>query len=334
MLKKTTDQVTAFKMSLFTEEERINFRSMASEAEQLSFLMPPRSGRETPEQQIRKVVEQLFERNGVLRWDAILAEVQNQNLGEFELETLHAAIEKIPGLVNLCKPAVNPYFTTEENIERENYCIDIVNKTKGVCNNFASDYIPFSEAEDTFDHSAQIEVIDQIVQSKDPFAVFRGVAGAGKTSTLQELCKCLKKGGVNNIHVVAPTNSAVDVLRSENFESAQTVAMFLQNKDKLPPKGTYLIIDESGLNSLRQGTMENEYRVLFVGDERQHSSVEAGDFFRLLEGHSNITKTCLSQIHRQQVREYRRGIELISAGSALDGFDPAENESRRSDRER
>ena len=314
-------------MSLFTEEERSYFRSMASEAEQLSFLMPPRPGRETPEQQIRKVVEQLFERNGVLRWDAILAEVQNQNLGEFELETLHAAIEKIPGLVNLGKPVVNPYFTTEENIERENYCIDIVNKTKGVCNDFASDYIPFSEAEDTFDHSAQIEVINQIVQSKDPFAVFRGVAGAGKTSTLQELCKCLKKGGVTNIHVVAPTNSAVDVLRSENFESAQTVAMFLQNKDKLPPKGSYLIIDESGLNSLRQGTemmklaMENEYRVLFVGDERQHSSVEAGDFFRLLEDHSNITKTCLSQIHRQQVQEYRRGIELISAGSALDGFE-------------
>ena len=326
MLEKTTDQVTAFKMSLFTEEERSNFRSMASEAEQLSFLMPPRPGRETPEQQIRKVVEQLFERNGVLRWDVLLAEVQNQNLGETDLATLHAAIEKIPGLVNLGKPAVNPYFTTEENIERENYCIDIVNKTKGVCNDFASDYIPFSEAEDTFDHSSQIEVINQIVQSKDPFAVFRGVAGAGKTSTLQELCKCLKKGGVINIHVVAPTNSAVDVLRSENFESAQTVAMFLQNKKKLPPQGSYLIIDESGLNSLRQGTemmklaMENEYRVLFVGDERQHSSVEAGDFLRLLEAHSNITKTCLSQIHRQQVQEYRRGIELISAGSALDGF--------------
>ena len=73
MLEKTTDQVTAFKMSLFTGEERSNFRSMASEAEQLSFLMPPRPGRETPEQQIRKVVEQLFERNGVLRWDVILA---------------------------------------------------------------------------------------------------------------------------------------------------------------------------------------------------------------------------------------------------------------------
>ena len=237
MLEKTTDQVTAFKMSLFSEEERCRFRDLASEAEQQSFLMLPRPKHETPEQQIRKVAEQLFERSSVLRWDAILAEVQNQNLGEVELEALQIAIRNVPGLVDLGSPAGNPYFTTAENIERENYCIDIVNKTKGICRDFTSDYVPFSEAEDTFDHTAQIEVIRQIVQSKDPFTVFRGVAGAGKTSTLQELCKCLKKGGVKNIHVVAPTNSATDVLRSENFESAQTVAMFLQNRDKLPPKG-------------------------------------------------------------------------------------------------
>ena len=226
-----------------------------------------------------------------------MAEVQNQHLGETDLEVLQTALQSVPGLVNLKSPAGNPYFTTEENLQRENYAIETVNNTKGLLPDLTSSYRPFSEVEDTYDHSAQIKVINDILESKDPFMVFRGVAGAGKTSTLQELCKCLKKGGIENIHVVAPTNSAVDVLRSENFESAQTVAMFLQNKDKLPPQGSYLIIDESGLNSLRQGTemmklaMENNYRVLFVGDERQHSSVEAGDFFRLLENHSMIKKT-------------------------------------------
>ncbi len=67
--------------------------------------------------------------------------------------------------------------------------------------------------------------------------------------------------------------------------------------------------------------MENEYRVLFVGDERQHSSVESGDFFRLLERHSNIESCCLSQIRRQQVQEYRHGIELISRGQAKESFE-------------
>ena len=90
---------------------------------------------------------------------------------------------------------------------------------------------------------------------------------------------------MENIHLIAPTNSAVDVLRSEGFGSAQTVAKFLIDPQQLPPDGSYLIVDESGLNSVRQGhdmmqlAIKRNYRILFVGDAKQHSSVEAGDFF-------------------------------------------------------
>ena len=140
------------------------------------------------------------------------------------------------------------------------------------------------------------------------------------------MCKGLKAGGIEKIHLVAPTNSAVDVLRSEGFNSAQTVAMFLQNRSALPPNGSYLIIDESGLNSLREGVemmkiaVEKDYRVLFVGDVRQHKSVESGDFLRLLEEHSSIVETELKEIHRQQTEEYRHGIELAAAGSFVESF--------------
>ena len=60
---------------------------------------------------------------------------------------------------------------------------------------------------------------------------------------------------------------------------------------------------------------------LFVGDARQHNSVESGDFSRLLEEHTQIPKAMLTQIHRQQTAEYRKGIELTSAGLALEGFE-------------
>ncbi len=325
MLEKSDREVREFKFSLLKKAEKEQLWALAERAERGRKFNA--ADRESPAQQIRKVAEQMFERSGVLRRDALLAEVQNQNLGFSTLDELHQALNSIPEPVNLNKPAVNPYFTTEENIERENYCINMIDSSIGVCRDFAGGYLPFSDAEDTFDHSAQIRVIHEIVHSKNPFMLFRGVAGAGKTSTLQELCKCLTRGGVEKIHVVAPTNSAVDVLRSENFTSAETVAMFLQNKEHLPPSGSYLIIDESGLNSLKQGTemiklaLKNQYRVLFVGDERQHSPVEAGDFFRLLENHSLIGKTCLSEIHRQQVMSYRNGIELLAGGKTQAGFE-------------
>ena len=328
MLERTEQQVREHKLSLMTDEERSRFTDMAYEAEQMSFLLPSRPVQETPEQQIQKVAEQLFERSAVLSEDALLAEIQNQNLGNCNLDELRKTLDCVPGLVNLSRPSGNPYFTTEMNLKQENYVIETVNAFRDLLPEIRSERKPFSKPPFlSGNHTAQCEAIETILGSKSPFVLFRGVAGAGKTSTLKELCECLKSGGVENIHLIAPTNSAVDVLKKERFTNAQTVASFLQNPQALPPKGSYLIIDESGLNSLSQGAgiiklvLQNDYRVLFVGDARQHNSVESGDFFRLLEEHTQIPKATLTQIHRQQTAEYRRGIELVSAGLALEGFE-------------
>ena len=328
MLERTEQQVREHKLSLLTDEERSRFADIAYEAEQMSFLLPSRPIQETPEQQIQKVAEQLFERSAVLSEDALLAEIQNQNLGNCNLDELRKTLDCVPGLVNLSRPSGNPYFTTEMNLKQENYVIETVNAFRDLLPEIRSERKPFSKPPFlSGNHTAQREAIETILGSKSPFVLFRGVAGAGKTSTLKEVCECLKSGGVENIHLIAPTNSAVDVLKKERFTNAQTVASFLQNPQALPPKGSYLIIDESGLNSLSQGAgiiklvLQNDYRVLFVGDARQHNSVESGDFFRLLEEHTQIPKATLTQIHRQQTAEYRRGIELVSAGLALEGFE-------------
>ena len=324
MLERTEQQVREHKLSLLTDEERSRFTDMAYEAEQMSFLLPSHPIQETPEQQIQKVAEQLFERSAVLSKDTLLAEVQNQNLGNCNLDELRKTLDCVPGLVNLSRPSGNPYFTTETNLKQENYVIETVNAFRDLLPEIRSERKPFSKPPFlSGNHTAQREAIETILDSKSPFVLFRGVAGAGKTSTLKELCGCLKSGGVENIQLIAPTNSAVDVLKKEKFTNAQTVVSFLQNPQALPPKGSYLIIDESGLNSLSQGAgiiklvLQNDYRVLFVGDARQHNSVESGDFFRLLEEHTQIPKATLTQIHRQQTAEYRSGIELVSAGLAL-----------------
>ena len=180
----------------------------------------------------------------------------------------------------------------------------------------ASDFIAFPNEES---RAKQAELIHGMLSSKDRFNLFRGVAGAGKTSTLQELCRGLRSGGVKSIYVIAPTNSATDVLKQEGFEEAQTVAHFLVSPKK-PPRGSYVIIDESGLNSLHKGVeiirtaRANDYRVLFVGDACQHTAVESGDSFQLLEDHSEIQRFSLTDIYCQQNEEYRRGISECARG--------------------
>ena len=58
---------------------------------------------------------------------------------------------------------------------------------------------------------AQSEVIQGILRSRDRFTLLRGVADSGKISTLKELTRGLK----GNPLLLAPTNSAVEVLKQD-----------------------------------------------------------------------------------------------------------------------
>ena len=279
--------------------------------------------RERTLEEIRNVIDELYERESVLKLDKILAEVLNRNLGRIKLQELKETVKEIPELRNLGGNAANPYYAPEVVIERELSAIGLVDQQRDVFDAIAPEFQAFPGDRS---REAQAMLIHGLLSSKDRFNLFRGVAGAGKTSTLQEFCKGLRSGGVTDIYLVAPTNSATDVLKQEGFEQSQTVAGFLLSMQK-PPAGAYVIIDESGLNSLREGVeilklaRRNNYRVLFVGDARQHSAVESGDFFRLLEDYSQIQKFSLTDIHRQQNAEYRRGIFECAMGQHEQAFE-------------
>ena len=278
--------------------------------------------------EIRQVMAELFERESVLKQDKLLAEILNRNLGTVELAELKSALTSIRELVNLGGEDVNPYYSPWEVIEREVSAIDSVEDQRGIFEVIAPEFQAFAGDES---RKKQAELIHGLLNSKDRFLLFRGVAGAGKTSTLQEFCKGLRSGGIENIVLVAPTNSAVDVLQQEGFERSQTIAAFLLSQEK-PPAKSYVIIDESGLNSLREGVeilklaRRNNYRVLFVGDARQHTAVESGDFFRLLEDYSQIQKFSLMEIHRQRNEEYRRGIFECAMGQFEQAFERFEQQ--------
>ena len=95
-----------------------------------------------------------------------------------------------------------------------------------------------------------------------------------------------------------------------------------------PPEFNGLVIvDESGLNSLRDGVAllrlaeEKKFRILFVGDSLQHHAVNRGDFFRLLEEHSQIKRFSLTEILRQQKEEYRLGVKACADGNFAEAFE-------------
>lgn len=322
MLTSTSGKVREFQMGQLGHQEEEQLYAAARRAKEHGRVTSTLDHERTVEQ-IRNVIDELYERESVLQLDKILAEALNRNLGRIKLQELKKAVKEIPELRNLGGNEANPYYAPQFVIERELSAIELVEQQRDVFDAIAPEFQAFPGDQSRV---AQAMLIHGLLSSKDRFNLFRGVAGAGKTSTLQEFCKGLRSGGVTDIYLVAPTNSATDVLKQEGFEQSQTVAGFLLSKQK-PPTGAYVIIDESGLNSLREGVeilklaRKNNYRVLFVGDARQHTAVESGDFFRLLEDYSQIQKFSLTDIHRQQNEEYRRGIFECAMGRHEQAFE-------------
>ena len=322
MQTSTYDAVREYQLGQLSHREEEHFESVVHQAKRhggTSVLMD----REQTVEQIRNAAALLYERDSVLKQDKILAEVLNRNLGKIDLQVLRESLAEVAELRNLGGNEANPYYAPEAIIEGELNAIRMVEDQQNIFTGIAPEFEAFPG---NVRREKQAELIQGLLSSKDRFNLFRGVAGAGKTSTLQEFCKGLRSGGVGNICLIAPTNSATDVLKQEGFERSQTVASFLLAWKK-PPTGSYVIIDESGLNSLREGVeilklaRQNDYRVLFVGDARQHTAVESGDFFRLLEDYSQIRKFSLTDIHRQQNEEYRRGIFECAMGQYEQAFE-------------
>ena len=318
MQTSTQETVRAEQLKQLSVDELKQLESLVKPQREI-----PRLSRDEIVKAIRRAAAGLFERESVVTQDKLLAEVLNSSLGSFDPGEVKVVLSDLPELKRLGGEAVNPFYSPEEVIQRELRSIESVEDQKGIFEPVAPGFVPFP---DEASRKSQAELITGLLASPDRFNLFRGVAGAGKTSTLQEFCRGLRSGGVENIVVVAPTNSATEVLKQEGFDRSQTVASFLLSPKK-PPERSYIIIDEAGLNSLREGyeivklARKNNYRVLFVGDARQHNAVESGDFFRLLEDYSQIRKFSLTEIHRQQNEEYRRGIFECSQGQFEQAFE-------------
>ena len=274
--------------------------------------------------------DHLYERHSVVRGHQILAEALNQKLGYLDLATLKRYMTSDSnGMVRLAGHARNRLLSCQwasrRGLNLERWSIDFVNQTQDSC-------LPLGKTEGVafdFKSTEQQEVVLETLQSTDRVYAIRGCAGAGKTSCLREVRKGLEASG-RTAYYLAPTASAVEVLRRDGFTHATTVDDFLTNKAKAADlRGSVIIIDESSLQSVKMGAsllriaQTSDARVLFVGDIRQHVSVEAGDFLRVLEQHSNLRRSELKDIRRQQVEEYNAAIRTMSRGDTLEGIEAA-----------
>jgi conjugative relaxase-like TrwC/TraI family protein len=196
--------------------------------------------------------------------------------------------------------------------------------------------VPFAKAPDA-DRLARLSQEQRtaalhILRSRDTVTGVVGRAGTGKTTMMRATIDAIRAESGKSVFVFAPSSQASrGVLRKEGFKEAQTLEMLLRSeKLQEKAKGQVLWVDEAGLISSRDMrrlmdvAKRNGNRVILSGDYLQHSSVEAGDAYRLLEQEAGVRLARLTEIRRQKMPQYKAAVEAISRGTgkaAQKGFD-------------
>jgi conjugative relaxase-like TrwC/TraI family protein len=275
---------------------------------------------------LRRAISHLYERQSVLTGHEVLAETLNGNLGLIDLDRLKANLSD-PQLVKLWEPqgcaSLGASFATRRGLALEKWAIQFIDRGHG-------QFDPMRPA--GFEVSPKLSVeqrtaVEKLLDSRDQVFCLRGAAGVGKTTLLGEINRALNDKGIT-VQYCAPTASAANTLRREGLANATTLQSFLLDQDSsdLRSKPAIIIVDEVGLASNKQGAEllrqaeRQGARVIFVGDSRQHTSVEAGDFLRILEMHSKMDRAEVIDIRRQVVAEYRGAIKEMAVGDVRGGL--------------
>src|SRR4029077_5986333 len=262
------------------------------------------------------VRDHLAERRATFGEHDMIAEALNRGMGKVSLPELEAAIQTDPELVSIDqqKNAMR-VLTDRTNLGQEKESVAFVNSGVGIAAPINSSFLPFPELVHTdgrwlkpnangvtHDYTDQRAAVEAMLRSTDQVFALRGVAGAGKTTALKQFHAGVVAAGKSHI-LLAPTTKAVEALRREiSQEQVQTVEAFLLASQKgAQLQDAVITVDEWGLLSNRSGhallriAKEQGALVRFVGDTRQHVAVEAGDFGRTLEQHSNLRSVSISK---------------------------------------
>jgi conjugative relaxase-like TrwC/TraI family protein len=164
---------------------------------------------------------------------------------------------------------------------------------------------------------SQRHAVETVLTNRDQMMALEGVAGAGKTTSLAAVREAAERAGYQ-VEGLAPTSRAAQKL-SEAGMATETLQRHLARGEHSDDGQKRLyVVDESSMASTKQvytfveRLNENE-RVLFVGDTRQHEAVEAGRPYAQLQ-EAGLRTAHLDEIIRQKDPALKDAVEQLARG--------------------
>ncbi len=282
-----------------------------------------------------------FEREAVTDERDIMRDALRRGMGDLTYDQVRMNFDRRQGsgefqIVDGQKHETGRQFTTRETIAAELATVGHMQRGQNAVE-------PVLQKEQATAHAssrellnpAQRKAIEEVLSSHDRVHGLQGLAGTGKTTTLE----AIREGAERNGYAVegfAPTSRATAQLRDAGI-SADTLQGFLarggQEQTKGDPDRRHLyIVDESSLASTRQmqSFMEKigpQDRVLLVGDTRQHQGVDAGKPFEQMQ-QAGMQTSQLDQIMRQKDPELLRVVEHFAKNETAVGVGLLQEQGR------
>ena len=227
-------------------------------------------------------------------------------------------------------------FTTRESIAAELATVGHMQRGQNIVEPImVKDQAVAQSAAREFLNPAQRRAIEEILTSRDRVRGLQGLAGTGKTATLETIREGAERNGYA-VEGFAPTSRAAHQLRDAGI-SAATLQSFLarggEDQTRGDPDRRHLyMVDESSLASTRQmqSFMEKigpQDRILLVGDTRQHQGVDAGKPFEQMQ-QAGMQTSQLDQIMRQKDPELLRVVEHFAKNETAVGVTLLQQQGR------
>jgi conjugative relaxase-like TrwC/TraI family protein len=276
--------------------------------------------------------DSIFEREAVADERTILRDALRRGMGEATYREVRTEFDRRQGggefrFVEGPKHSSGRSFTTAETIAAERSNIRYVLEGRNAVEPIMSAERAREQANTrSFLNPSQRRVVEEVLNSSDRIHGLQGLAGTGKTTTLQTI----REGAEANGYIVegfAPTSKAAGQLREAGID-ATTLQSFLargQADPSVDPASRHLyMLDESSLASTKQmrsflRKLNSDDRVLVIGDTRQHQGVDAGRPFQQMQ-ESGMQTSQLDQIMRQKDPELLKAVQHLANGETVQGI--------------
>lgn len=278
----------------------------------------------TAKRAIDRALAHHLERNSTVPVKKLLGHALTLGYGTLTLDTVRQELKSRSNILYAKKGHLN-YLTTKEMVRGEDRMIEFASRSKGTMPPINAGY----KIQREFLNKEQRGAVHHILKSNDRVSILLGSAGVGKTTLLIEVKEAAEQKGKTIIALANSSQASRDVLRENEFQSADTIATFLKSKDlQKQAKGNIILVDEASLvgvktmNQIFDTAHKMSSRVLLVGDVKQHGSIEHGSALKQIKEKSNLKVASVNTILRQRNNPaYKKAIECLADGRTRIGFD-------------